>query len=289
MNISWLKLDVNILDNNKIKIIRSYPDGNTIILLWIGILCLAMKSQRPGIIEIADGIPYDVEDFAKLFNIEKKTVELGLRLFEKYNMISVFNGGAIEVINFANMQSIEKIQRTRELGKIRTANYRKKLKLPAPDDSCDACVTRHTVTVTLTDKNKIREDKKREELSVHENFPKEKNDEISCQNIIDPLNEKTNKQLQPFPKKGDTKETITKERLSTKFIKPTEEEVKEYCKEKGYSINPERFINYYESIGWFVGKKKMVNWKASVRTWESKNKERIKQELAIEDKQPWER
>jgi predicted phage replisome organizer len=161
MSISWLKLDVNILDNSKIKIIRSYPDGNTIILLWIGILCLAMKSQRPGVIEISDGMPYDIEDLSKLFDIEKKTVELGLTLFRKYNMISVFNGGTIEVINFSNMQSIEKIERTRELTKIRTAKYRERLQLPAPDDICDADVTRHSVTVTLTDK--IRKEEIRKE------------------------------------------------------------------------------------------------------------------------------
>ena len=75
--ISWIKLDVNILDDAKIKIIRSHPDGNAIVVLWVGLLCLAMKSSRPGIIEISDGLPYTVDDLSNLFNIEKKTVELG--------------------------------------------------------------------------------------------------------------------------------------------------------------------------------------------------------------------
>lgn len=161
MNISWLKLDVNILDNSKIKIIRSHPEGDTIVLLWIGILCLAMKSSRPGTIEISDGIPYSIDDLSSLFNIDKKTVELGIVLLCKYQMIEVFNGGCIEVINFAKNQSLELLDRKRELTKIRTQKYRENLRqIPL----CDAPVTRHSVTVTPTEE--IRGDKIREESAI---------------------------------------------------------------------------------------------------------------------------
>ena len=52
------------------------------------------------------------------------------------------------------------------------------------------------------------------------------------------------------------------------FVKPTLEEVKAYCKERSNSVNPERFIDYYEANGWRVGKNPMKDWKAAVRTWE---------------------
>lgn len=157
--ISWIKLDVNILDDAKIKIIRSHPDGNSIVLLWIGLLCLAMKSARPGIIEISNGLPYTVDDLASAFNLEKKTVELGLALFKKYQMIDIFDGDTIEVINFAKHQSIEELERKRELTRARVSRYREKLK-------CNALLTQDSRDVTLTDKirqDKIRQDKIREE------------------------------------------------------------------------------------------------------------------------------
>ena len=175
MNISWLKLDINILDNSKIKIIRSYPDGNSMVILWLGILCLAMKSQRPGIIEIADGIPYESEDFSKLFDIEKKTVDLALVLFQKYQMISMINGNCIEVINFLKFQSIEAIERSRELTRLRVEKYRNKLlaaENPTKSPPCNALLTRDCVTVTLTDKNKIRKEKDNN-YSVEKNSVKE--------------------------------------------------------------------------------------------------------------------
>lgn len=53
-----------------------------------------------------------------------------------------------------------------------------------------------------------------------------------------------------------------------RFTPPSPEEVKAYCIERGNNVDPERFYNYYESNGWKVGKNKMKDWKAAVRTWE---------------------
>lgn len=127
--ISWIKLDINILDDAKIKIIRSHPDGNAIIVLWIGLLCLAMKSTRPGTIEISNGLPYTLDDLSNLFNLEKKTTELGIALLVKYRMIEIFEGGCIEIINFSKHQNLEEIERRRELTRVRTVKYRDKLRI----------------------------------------------------------------------------------------------------------------------------------------------------------------
>ena len=53
-----------------------------------------------------------------------------------------------------------------------------------------------------------------------------------------------------------------------RFVKPTVEEVKQYCIERNNCINAEQFYDYYESNGWKVGKNAMKDWKAAVRTWE---------------------
>ena len=53
-----------------------------------------------------------------------------------------------------------------------------------------------------------------------------------------------------------------------KFIKPTLEEIEKYCSERNSEVNATRFFNYYEAIGWKVGKNSMKDWKAAVRTWE---------------------
>lgn len=70
----------------------------------------------------------------------------------------------------------------------------------------------------------------------------------------------------------DSKDKIIKDKVNTKkFIPPTVEEVKEYCIERNNNVDAERFIDYYTSNGWKVGKNSMKDWKAAVRTWERRN------------------
>ena len=53
----------------------------------------------------------------------------------------------------------------------------------------------------------------------------------------------------------------------SKFSPPSVDEVNMYCQEKGLSIDAQRFVDYYESNGWMVGRNKMKDWRAAVRNW----------------------
>ncbi|MDR2223582.1 MAG: DUF6291 domain-containing protein [Flavobacteriaceae bacterium] len=52
------------------------------------------------------------------------------------------------------------------------------------------------------------------------------------------------------------------------FKKPTIQEIQEYCQERNNQVDAQRFFDHYESNGWQVGKTKMKDWKAAIRTWE---------------------
>lgn len=58
-----------------------------------------------------------------------------------------------------------------------------------------------------------------------------------------------------------------------KFKKPSLEEIRSYCQERGNNVDPEQFYNFYESKGWMIGKSVMKDWKAAIRTWEKREKE----------------
>ena len=71
-----------------------------------------------------------------------------------------------------------------------------------------------------------------------------------------------------------------KKRENTRvFVKPTLEEVEQYCFERGNNVDPGEFIDFYESKGWMIGKNKMKDWKAAVRTWERNHKNKKAEEL----------
>jgi len=77
----------------------------------------------------------------------------------------------------------------------------------------------------------------------------------------------TNKQLTTLE---EDKTIISKEEES-RFAPPSLIEVEEYCKERRNSINPNNFIDFYSSKGWLIGKNKMKDWRAAVRTWEQRS------------------
>lgn len=64
--------------------------------------------------------------------------------------------------------------------------------------------------------------------------------------------------------------------FQTRFIPPTVEQVRDYCLERKNNISPEIFCDYYASKGWMIGRNKMKDWKAAVRTWENKDRQKPK-------------
>lgn len=60
-------------------------------------------------------------------------------------------------------------------------------------------------------------------------------------------------------------------------IPPALEDVRAYCEERGNMVDPETFMDFYESKGWYVGKNKMKDWKAAVRTWERGQNRKLKE------------
>jgi len=79
---------------------------------------------------------------------------------------------------------------------------------------------------------------------------------------------------QPNGNQMETQVKLSKVKLSkdskgkNKFLPPTYEDVSNYCSERKNKVDPQKFIDFYESKGWMVGKNKMKDWQASVRTWE---------------------
>lgn len=87
---------------------------------------------------------------------------------------------------------------------------------------------------------------------------------ISCTSNEQQVN--TNKNVKNDNNVKNKKEIYKEKR----FTPPTFDEVNEYCKQRNNNVDAQRFIDYYTSNGWMVGRNKMKDWKATVRTWERK-------------------
>lgn len=83
---------------------------------------------------------------------------------------------------------------------------------------------------------------------------------------------------EPLPHDNDNvNDNVLKENTLTgvkekRFAPPTLENVMGYCREMGYSVDAQRFVDFYESKGWMIGKNRMKDWKAAVRNWARQEK-----------------
>jgi len=68
------------------------------------------------------------------------------------------------------------------------------------------------------------------------------------------------------------KSLLKQKETASKFIPPSVSEVAEYCQERNNDVLPEKFVDFYTGKGWMIGKNKMKDWRACVRTWEKNNK-----------------
>lgn len=82
---------------------------------------------------------------------------------------------------------------------------------------------------------------------------------------INGVNVNKNRQSKVKYSKENKRESI--EKTGKRFSPPTLGEVENYIREKGYRLDPERFIDFYQSKDWYVGKNKMRDWRAAVRGW----------------------
>ena len=81
----------------------------------------------------------------------------------------------------------------------------------------------------------------------------------------------------------DSKGESARGEKAKRFYPPTLDEVKQQCEERKNNIDPRAFIDFYSSKGWMIGKNRMKDWKAAVRTWERKRKEKSQAESSVYD------
>lgn len=220
--VKWIKIVTDIFDDEKILLIESLPEADSIIVIWFKLLCLAGKQNNSGVFVMSNGLAYTDKMLATIFRRKESTINLALRTFEEFGMIEIIND-AITIPNWSKHQTLDQLEERKEYMREYMKKYREKQKLLTDGESKTNSKVYNKVNVNSLDKD----------------IEKEKD----------------------------------KDNKNKRFIKPTLEDVQEYCQQRNNNINPEHFIDYYEANGWKVGKNPMKDWKAAIRTWEKRDYE----------------
>lgn len=104
--VKWIKIAADIFDNRKIRQIVCIPDGDSIIVVWVKLLCLAGNINDSGMIYFTKEIPYTDQMLATQFNRPLATVQLALKTFENFGMIELVDN-ILHISNWEKYQNVD--------------------------------------------------------------------------------------------------------------------------------------------------------------------------------------
>lgn len=128
-DVKWIKIVTDIFDDEKILLIESLPDADSIIVIWFKLLCLAGKKNNAGVFQLGS-MPYTDEMFSTIFRRPLSTVRLALDTFESFGMVEIINN-TVTIPNWEKHQSLDAYERQKEKDRIRKAEARQQQKLLA--------------------------------------------------------------------------------------------------------------------------------------------------------------
>lgn len=233
--VKWIKIVTDIFDDEKILLIEALPERDSIIVIWFKLLCLAGKQNNGGVFMLNDRIPYTDEMLATIFRRPVNTVRLALNTFEQFGMVEIVND-TITIPNWGKHQNLDALQARKDYMRAYMREYRKRA--PAlPEEASEIPVKAEEANSKCLRKCFVSVIDKEEEEEEEKEKEKEKR----------------------------------KRKAASRFSPPSVDEIRAYCAERGNSVDPERFFDYYESNGWMIGgKSKMKDWRAALRGWEKR-------------------
>ena len=123
--VEWIKIFVNMFDTSeKIKSIERKNGGDTMLIIWIKLLCMAGKINDGGAIYITPDVPFEEDELADALKKPLPKVKTALATFERYNMIQRDEAGFIQITSWEKYQNIEGLDKIREQTRARVAKCR---------------------------------------------------------------------------------------------------------------------------------------------------------------------
>lgn len=158
--INWIKLKTNMFGDEKIQLIESMVEGDSILLIWIKLLTLAGKNN--GSVYISEGITYSDEMLSVVLKKQQNIVRLALQTLTGFEMIERDDQG-IHIINWDKHQNIDGMEKIRQQTKERV----KKFRLNRRNVTVTLPVTQSNATDTDTDTDNKNKNKNIKHKTLH--------------------------------------------------------------------------------------------------------------------------
>ena len=156
-DIKWIKITTDIFNDEKMLMIESMPDADSVIVIWFKLLCLAGRDNNNGILVMNNRVAYTEEMLASIFRRPLNTVRLALSEFSKYGMIEIVED-VITIPNWEKHQNIDGMEKIREQNRIRKQRQRERQRQELLEENN---VTQMSHQCHATDKEEDKEKNKK--------------------------------------------------------------------------------------------------------------------------------
>lgn len=127
-DLKWIKLDISMFEDEKIKLIEQMPEADTVLIIWVKLLAQAGKTNANGYIYLNENIPYTDEMLATIFDRPVNTVRLALKALREFGMIHIDEDSFIHISNWEKHQNVEGMERIKQQNKLRKQKQREREK-----------------------------------------------------------------------------------------------------------------------------------------------------------------
>lgn len=213
-DVKWIKIVVDIFDNRKIRQIEAMPEGDSILVIWFKLICLAGSTNDNGMIYFTPDIPYTEEMLATQFNRPLQTVRLAMNTFQAFGMIEI-------VDNFLCLPSWAKYQSTDKLEQMRSKNAERQARFKAKKRA-ELAAGNASVTLPVTPGNA---------LDIEEDKELEIEGDIRESTAGEPPSTPSGPPKQPKPP-----EPVAHKRGEYGWVKLTDEQYNRLIQEKGLNV-----------------------------------------------------
>lgn len=169
--VKWIKITLDIFEDEKINYICSLPEADAIIVIWFRLLTLAGKCNAGGFVFLTENIPYNEDMLAHKCNKPISVIQFALEIFKRLHMIE-FIDDTIFLPNWTKHQNIEGMDKIRQQNRLRQKRRREKALLQIEEKN-EYTLSRDmsrdsNVTVTQSHADRIKN--KNKEIDIEDNI-----------------------------------------------------------------------------------------------------------------------
>lgn len=300
-DVKWIKIATDIFNDEKILLIESLPEADTIITIWFKLLCLAGRQNNAGVFVMNDKIAYTDKMLATIFRRKETSVQMALKVFQDFGMIEIVDN-VITIPKWDKYQKLDAYEAKKEYDRQYQAKKRleQKQKALVVDNR-----TSGRTTVGMLDK----EEDKELEVVLKENITKEKDEPLESKApVLMPKDTQIALEVHDIFNYWNVCDIIVHKTINEKMVSQIEKSLKLYGADvikkaiKNYMIVL-KDSRYYFKTKWtlieflkqsnalpdfFDAGTKWINYLEFVKTKGQKDRPKDKYEIENQDKDPME-